>query len=262
MKILIKDCETMPMLSYHWKRWKETITLPQTVHEGYLASWAAAWHTPGEVIHPSDIMYDGLDNYNMAMTDEAAVAASLWKLMDEADVLVHFNGDRFDIPVVKTAFAKYGFGPPSPFKSVDLFKQVKKHFRLSSNSLKSACKFFGVEQKLDNSGWQLWIDTVNKDPDAWVKMQAYNKQDIIATQSLYNHILPFITGHPNHALYNDSEAVQCNNCGSENIYSPSGTVFLKAGTYKRYKCKDCGAHFRGKTMTNLKSKRDSLLVAV
>jgi DNA polymerase elongation subunit (family B) len=214
MKILIVDLETMPMLSYHWQRWKENISLPQTVNEGYLASWAAKWY--GE----DTIMYDGLNNYNMEMEDEKFVAGSLWKLFHEADCIVTFNGDRFDIKVANTAFVRHGLTPPSPYKSVDLFKQIKKHFRLSSNSLKSAANFFQLEQKLDNSGWKLWIDCVHKEPTAWTKMEKYNRQDIVVTEALYERILGWLSNHPNHNMYKEESAdagYHCPNCSSTDL---------------------------------------------
>jgi predicted RNA-binding Zn-ribbon protein involved in translation (DUF1610 family) len=237
MKILIVDLEVLPMLSYHWSRWRENLSLDQTVHEAYIASWAAKW------VGSNEIMYDGLNKYTMSMEDEKFVAGSLWKLFHEADAIVTFNGDRFDIKVANTSFVRHGLTPPSPFKSVDLFKQIKKHFRLSSNSLKSASKFFNLEQKLENSGWKLWIDCVHKDPEAWELMEKYNKQDIVVTEQLYDRILGWLTNMPNHNMYmKDSEDAghHCPNCGSTDLLQPSGPYYTKTVKYTRFECQSCG----------------------
>ncbi len=240
MKILCLDLECMPMMSYHFKRWKENVTLPQTVHESYLASWAAKW------IGEDEVMYDGLNNYSMSMDDEKAVAATLWVIMNEADCIVTFNGDAFDVKVANTAFLRYGLKPVKPFVSTDLIKVLKKHFRLSSNSLKSALSFLGMENKQENDGWKLWIACCNKDKEAWKLMEEYNKQDVVVTENLYNRLLPWIHNGPNHNMHSGSETPVCPNCGSHNLTQPSGPVYTKTQMYRRYRCTDCGANSRGK----------------
>ncbi len=251
MKILIFDLETMPMLSYHWQRWQENISPVQTVSEGYLASWAAKW------LDEDRIMYDGLNNYSSSMVDEKHVAGTLHSLMSEADVIVHYNGDSFDIKVAQTAFAKYNFDPIHKLHSIDLFKTVKKNFRLSSKKLNSVCDFLGLELKEENSGWKLWIDCVNKDKDAWDRMESYNRQDVVVTEQLYKRLLPWIHNHPNVNILKDSEEVKCCNCGSDNVIK-KGKEFTKAGVYQRYKCNDCGTPQRGKTMINPREQRSAL----
>jgi len=256
MKTLVVDLEMMPMLSYHWSRWKENLSLPQTIHESYLASYAAKW------LHSDEMFYDGLDNYSMSMADEEPVTRSLWKLLDEADAIITFNGDRFDIKKANTAFVKYGMWPPSPFQSIDLIKVVKKKFANSSNSMKSWLSFLGMENKQEVDGWKLWVACVNKDPEAWKLMQSYNKQDVIVTENLYKRLLPWISNHANMGLFEKEDAAVCTNCGSDKLHQPRGSVYTRTGKYKRYQCKDCGTHMRGRTTTVTKEKRDTLLVGV
>jgi len=251
MKILIFDLETMPMLSYHWQRWQENIAPVQTVSEGYLASWAAKW------VGDDTVMYDGLNNYDYKMEDEKHVAGTLHELMSEADVVVHYNGDSFDIKVAQTAFARHGFAPPHKLHSIDLFKIVKKNFRLSSKKLNSVCEYLGLELKEENSGWKLWIDCVNGNTEAWEKMESYNRQDVLVTEALYHRLLPWIHNHPNVNILTDSEEIKCCNCGSSHVIK-KGKEFTKAGVYQRYRCNSCGTPQRGKTMLNGREQRSAL----
>ena len=241
----------MPMLSYHWQRWRENLAPVQTVHESYLASYAAKWYGSEE------IMYDGLNNYDYSIEDEKHVAATLWELLNEADILVHFNGDRFDNKVANTAFVKYGFKPPMPSHNVDLFKQVKKHFRFSSNKLSSVCEQLGLENKEDTEGWKLWIKCVNGDREAWDTMENYNVQDVIVTEQLYEKVLPWVHNHPNVNILNDEAEIRCCNCGSDLVIK-KGFQTTKAGVYQRYRCNSCGAPLRGKTMVNTREQREVL----
>ena len=54
-------------------------------------------------------------------------------MLDEADVVVTFNGDKFDLKILNQEFLMAGLGPASPYKSVDLYKVVKRKFRFTSN---------------------------------------------------------------------------------------------------------------------------------
>ena len=42
-KILILDIETSPLKAYVWKRWKENISLDQTISEWFMLCWSAKW---------------------------------------------------------------------------------------------------------------------------------------------------------------------------------------------------------------------------
>ena len=45
----------------------------------------------------------------------------LWPLMEQADILVGYNSDHFDIPILN----KYYMGDLSKIKSIDLLKEIK-----------------------------------------------------------------------------------------------------------------------------------------
>ena len=42
-RILILDIETTPMQAYVWKRWKENVSLDQTIAEWFMICWSAKW---------------------------------------------------------------------------------------------------------------------------------------------------------------------------------------------------------------------------
>jgi uncharacterized protein YprB with RNaseH-like and TPR domain len=60
----------------------------------------------------------------------------LWPLMERADVLITFNGEHFDIPLLN----KYYSGDLTKIKSVDLLKEVRKSlgFRIGLDNIASA----------------------------------------------------------------------------------------------------------------------------
>ena len=138
--------------------------------------------------------------------------------LDAADAVVHYNGTKFDIPTINREFIEYGFGPPSPYKHIDLLFTVKRRFRFQSNKLEFVAKKLKIGKKMEHEGHQLWIDcTINHDSSAWAKMREYNRQDVLLTEKLYDKLLPWIQSHPNHNLYSDGTKELCPQCGNPHL---------------------------------------------
>lgn len=238
MKIFTFDIETSPHLSFHWRRWQENIPRANTVAESKMICWAAKEYGEKEVEFSSE-WEDGED----------FMLRRLWTIMDEADVIIGFNSDKFDIKRVNTEFWLRGWDAPSPYQSIDLYKQVKRNFALSSSRLKDILKEKGLSPKLeDNANMQLWMDVVfNKVKSAQNRMKAYNKQDVASTEELYDAMLGWIASHPNWGLYiNDLDGDPvCPNCGSKHV-SEHKVRRTKVRTYMQYKCNDCGKYSRGR----------------
>jgi len=163
------------------------------------------------------------------------------KLLDEADVVVHYYGSRFDIPTLNKEFILNELGPPSPYKQVDLLKVARKQFKFTSNKLDYISQQLGLGQKVKHAGFQLWVRCMERDPDAWAQMEAYNKHDVVLLEAVYNRLLPWISNHPNYGLY--TEQLVCPNCGSSDLHK-RGFSYTSAGKYQRLHCKACGTWCR------------------
>ena len=115
------------------------------------------------------------------------ILKGLHKLFDQADVIVHYNGSSFDIPVINKEFIQSNLLPPSPYKQVDLLKTVRSQFRFPSNKLDYVSQTLGLGNKVSHEGFDLWVKCMEKDPSAWKRMEKYNKQDVNLLEKLYIH---------------------------------------------------------------------------
>ena len=257
LKILFYDVETAPKLGYVCDLWNQNLGLSQIKEDGFILSWSAKW------LHSDKIMSDSLNNYGNKMKNQGRMMKKLWKLFEEADVLVGYNSDKFDKRHVNTAFLLAGLTPPPPSKSIDLFKVVKSNFKFTSNKLDFVLGKLGLNQKMSHAGFELWVGCMEGDKESWNTMVEYNKQDVAVTEALYFKLLPWIKNHPSHAHSTDqvSDNPTCNNCGSDKV-KKNGMEQLKVTRYQRYKCTSCGNNMRGKALTNTKEKRDSVLVNI
>lgn len=232
MRILLLDIETAPNLAHVWGLWDQNIGLPQLLESGYILCWAAKWYGEDEVL------FSSLEKHS-----NVKMLHKMWKLLNEADAVVHYNGKRFDIPWLNAEFVKIGMLPPAPYKQIDLLQTVKFQFKFPSNKLEYVVKALGVGEKFKNSGHELWIGCMANQPQAWAEMEHYNKQDVLILESLYVKLIPWIKGHANHSLLCDGSVAVCPSCGGNHLQK-RGLTHTLSSTYQRYQCTDCGTWSR------------------
>lgn len=227
-KILALDIEWKPATAYVWKMWDENISPDQLIDEGGLLCFCANWVGDKEFKFYSE--WD--DGY------EAMVQAA-HELMSEADAIVTYNGDRYDIPKLNGSIVLCGLKPPPPPTSIDLIKTVKK-LGFVMNRLAYIAPLLKVGQKLKHEGFQLWRSVLEGDTKAQKKMEKYCVQDVRVLVRLYERIKPFIKNHP-HLGDNKGE---CGSCGSNHVHSRGWrrTKFFKV---RRVQCQSCGAWHDG-----------------
>lgn len=220
-------------MSWTWGLWQQNIAPSQVAKGQSVACWAAQW------LDDDEMMFD-----SVYQSGERGMLKSIHKLLDEADVVVHQNGERFDVPMLNTEFLKHGMKPPSPFKQVDLKKISRSKFRFPSSKLEYVAKVLGAGEKMkEDVNFELWLKCMAKDPVAWETMEKYNKQDVRITKRVYKLYLPWIAKHPNAGSYRDSEQQVCPNCASQR-YHRRGYAVAHLKRYPRFQCQDCGAWFR------------------
>lgn len=254
MKILTFDIETSPHLSFHWRRWQENIPKQNTIAESATICWAAKWYGEKKIIG----MADWIDGHE-------AMIQGIWDLLDEADVVIGFNSNKFDIKKVNAEFLRYGMAAPSPYQKIDLLLQTRKHFSFSSNRLKDLLKELELTPKLeDNANMQLWMDVVyGEKKSAQNRMFKYCKQDVGSTEEFYDYLLGWIDPHPNWGLFVDDVADAdnpvCPNCGGRHLVKHKKR-YTKLKAYMQWHCQDCGKYSKGRKALK-KAKEDQGVLA-
>ena len=244
-KILHLDIETAPIQAYTWTLFKPMLSHDNIVQDWYMLCYAAKWHGEESVYY--DALWLNKDEYKVDKTDDYPLLASLHQLLDEADVVVAHNAQRFDVAKVNAKFYEHGFNPPSPYKIVDTLLTIRKKFRLTSNRLDYVSKLKAFGQKLDTD-FQLWIDVMAGNKKQCARMLEYNIQDVILLEDVYTSLLPWITNHPNVNLFDDAlDELRCPRCGSIHVRKHSTRQTITAGAYTRYQCMDCGTWGRGRS---------------
>jgi RNase P subunit RPR2 len=251
MWILALDIETAPNTAHVWGLYKQTIAPSQLIHTGRVMCFAARW-LGGPAVGTKTMFASEHRDGHQRMIEIAH------DLLGSADAVVHYNGTRFDMPTLNREFLAYGMNPPSPYAQIDLLQVARKRFRFVSNRLDHLLKELRIGEKVRHDGHRLWVQCMNGDPEAWERMEEYNRGDVDQLEELYRVMRPWISGHPNHALYQDTERPTCTNCGGTTLQS-RGTTRTKTQQYRRFQCQDCGTWVRERFTALPKNKRNHIL---
>ncbi len=233
-KILLFDVETSPSIAYIWRLWEEVTSMSMVADDWYVLCWSAKWLGEKEIMS-SSIKRKG-ENDKRVMQD-------LWKLLDEADIIVAHNAVKFDCRKANTRFLMHNLTPPSPSIVIDTLKVVKNKFMFTSNKLGDLGKFLKVGEKMDTGGIDLWKRCMNGEKKALKKMVLYCKQDVKLLEKIYLKLRPYISNHPNLGVL--SNDFICPECGSYNVQK-RGYAVTSACKYQRFQCQDCAGWSKGR----------------
>lgn len=252
-KVLLFDIETAPVHVRVWGLFKQKIEHYKIIDDWFVLGWAGKW------LDEEEVMSDIVTPMEARERDDGRIIKSLWKVIDEADLLVAHNLERFDLRRVMARFIEHGLHKPRPFRVLDTLKQAQKHFAFSSHKLDHLTRIFSLRMKEDTE-FQLWIDCEEGDKKALAYMQHYNESDIWALQDLYLKLRPYMTSHPNLSLFVDDENPRCPHCLSEELIE-DGSYTTDVSVFPAYRCLKCGATPRGRKSKLSKEKRSGLLVS-
>lgn len=177
--------------------------------------------------------------YKKDKKSDRELVCHLWKMMDEADVIIGHNGDAFDLKKANSRFLTHGLTPPAPYKSIDTLKLARRNFKFDSNKLDNLGKYLGVGKKLPHTGINLWLGCMAGDMKSWAVMKRYNAQDVLLLEKVYLKIRPWGT-HPDLRHYTKLEG--CPACQSTNVIRRGFNHRKK--DRPRFNCRDCGKWFQ------------------
>lgn len=203
MKVLEIDIETKPHKVYVFDLFNQNIGLKQVIEPGGMICFDARWQ------HETEHMFFSVEDDGSDVMIE-----KLWDLLDEADVVIHYNGKRFDIPHINRVLLENEYYPPSPYQQIDLYHVVRSTFKFMSNKFDHVVDRLFGERKLENEGFGLWTKCMDHDKEAWELMKSYNIHDVNLLRPTYLRLQPWIKQHPNRGLYvADTSEPICPNCG-------------------------------------------------
>jgi DNA polymerase elongation subunit (family B) len=238
-KILILDIETAPILAYVWGIWNQNVATSQIASDWFCLTWAAKWLFQDKVYSAK------LTKREVLEKDDSRIIRGIWEMVNEADIVIAHNAEKFDMPKLNSRFIANGLQPPLPYITIDTLKHIRRHFGFVSNKLDYVNQILNLPRKQENSGMALWIKCYNGDTEALKEMETYNVQDVRILEETYLAIRPWIKPHPNIGLHIlDGKTSHCPTCGSDNLQDQGKFYHTSVNRYELYRCGNCGASAR------------------
>jgi uncharacterized protein YprB with RNaseH-like and TPR domain len=210
----------------------ENVSLDQLIEPSEIISVGAKWFGKNRMYY-SDVVYRaGKERF---ADDRRSMLLMIWRMWNEADGIITFNGDRFDLPKLRGEFIRHDMSPPAPVASIDVYKTTSK-MGFTSNKLAHVAPLLGCGEKRKTDGFPLWAEYLEGKKSAREEMRKYNLQDVTVLDRLYDKVRPYITTHP----YIGDKTEQCPACGSSHIQQ-RGRRRTRAYWITRIHCQDCGA---------------------
>jgi len=242
-KIFVFDIETSTFTARLFSPKVNYVSHKNIIEDWFVICWAGRWQGEKRIRH------DVVTPEEAKNRDDKRVCASLWEIMNEADVLIAHNGDRFDIKKMNYRFCiKHGFNPPLPYRTIDTLKESRKIFASTSHALDYLAKQLKIPAKI-STGFQLWIDCENGVKAALQEMDYYCRHDIEIGEEMYLVIRPWMKTGVNMGLYTNLNGSVCPRCGSDELIPAAKFVTTAANAYESYRCDGCGHTGRTKKST-------------
>lgn len=171
--------------------------------------------------------------------DDKQIIKDIVKGLRTTDILVHHNGDKFDLPWINGRALYHGLVGVGPLRTVDTLKVARKVGNLNSYRLDYLAKYL----KVDTGGkihtdYDLWKNVMNRDEQAYTDMLDYNIHDVKILRAVYRKLEPYNTTliKPNEI---EDENSPCPFCGSTHKQKRGHRLNVKSHR-RSYSCRGCG----------------------
>jgi DNA polymerase elongation subunit (family B) len=161
VKKLFFDIETSPNVGFFWSSgYKKNISPESIIKERAIICICYKWINENKVY---SLHWD--ENQ-----DDKKLLEQFIEVANEADELIGHNGDKFDLPWIRTRCLYHKIPVFPTYTTLDTLSYARSKFKFNSNKLDYIAKFLNVGQKI-STGYELWEKIVlNKDKEALQRM--------------------------------------------------------------------------------------------
>jgi uncharacterized protein YprB with RNaseH-like and TPR domain len=227
------DIETSPNVGLFWQAgYKQKIDYSNIIKERAIICICYKWEDEKEVY---EVHWD-------RNQDDKKLLIEFIKVANQADELIGHNGDKFDLPWIRTRCLLHEIEMFPNYTTVDTLKIARNKFRFNSNRLNYIAQYLGIGQKIKTE-FNLWKDIVlNKDADAMQKMIKYCKKDVVLLEKVHKHLSRHVYNKTHFGVIFGSDRGSCPECGSDELTISKRRVTATGLKKIQFKCKVCGKY--------------------
>lgn len=242
-KVLVLDIETSPLVVYSWGIKDQHIGLEQLVKDWHIMAWSAKWLDDPV----TKVIYYDKRKYKYG--NDKPILKPLWKLLNEADIVITQNGKAFDSRKINARFIFHKMSPPKPYKHLDTYLLIRSVAQFTSHKLsyltEKLCKTHKKESHGKFAGWRLWSECLKGNEAAWDELKRYNIKDILSTEELYTKIKAWAPEHFPKVFPLTKKSTHCGTCAYKGKMIEGPPRHAQVYKYRQNRCPKCGAWQRG-----------------
>jgi len=229
-KRLFFDIETSPNIGLFWQAgFKQSISYENIITERSVICICYKWEDEKEVHW---LTWDK-KKCDKAMLQKFIAVANV------ADELVAHNGDKFDLPWIRTRCLLHGIELFPQYFTIDTLKIARQKFRFNSNRLNYIAQYLGIGSKIKTE-FNLWKDVLlNNDRKALDKMVKYCQEDVRLLEKVYTKLKNHYPHKTHYGVIFGQDRGSCPECGSEDLVKNQRRVMAGGRLVIQYKCKTC-----------------------
>lgn len=233
IKRLFFDIETSPNVGLFWSAgYRQNIGYESIVKERAIICIAYKW--AGEkTVHT--LQWDSHQN-------DKAMLKEFLKIANQADELIAHNGDKFDLPWIRTRCLFHGIEMFPTYTTLDTLVQARNKFRFNSNKIDYIAKFLGIGAKI-HTNYDMWKKIVlENNQKSLQEMVRYCKGDVSLLEKVYDKLSPHLPTKTHHGVAAGKPKFSCPGCGSTNMKLVRTRITATGVVKYQLQCKDCGKY--------------------
>lgn len=175
-------------------------------------------------------------------SDRALVRRFL-PVWNQADVIVAYNGIRFDRPYFYAKLLEHGFEIPPNTPFVDPYFAAKSNLGISRKSLDNVARFLQLDVQKTPVDGRIWKQATHGSPaersQALTYIAEHCRLDVLVLEAVYLRLRPLMRTHPR-----VGELGACRHCGGKRLVRRGWRPAVAGGKFKRLvvQCKKCSAY--------------------
>ena len=202
-----------------------------TANFGFMLCFGYKWRGQKKVHVPTIRDFPGKN-----VVDDSGLVAHVREIINSADLLISYNGRRFDIPFIDTRCLAHRLEPLAPIPHVDVYMDIaRSRLRLHSKRLAAVQEFLETDDNKTPISYKDWVLAASGDKKALKEVRRHCYYDITTLEEVYDRLAPLHRNHPRINGYGP-----CTACGSEQMQSRGYSMTKQKGWKHRFQCQSCG----------------------
>jgi uncharacterized protein YprB with RNaseH-like and TPR domain len=229
IKRLFFDIETSPNVGLFWSAgYKQNISHDNIITERAIICICYKWEGNDKVY---SLTWDNEQNDKTLLEKFIPIA-------NKADELVGHNGDKYDLPWVRTRCLFHEISLFPKYDTIDTLKYARSKFRFNSNKLDYIAKFLGLGAKI-NTSFGLWKDIVLKKNKAALKqMVIYCEEDVRLLEKIYFKLAPYFP----EKLHSGDDKTNCPTCNASKWEYTKTRTSVHGLKRVQLRCNECNRY--------------------